>query len=114
MLETIKYAGQLATGFKENLIELSWKEREKGILIATYGDVEYDGHYRHGKQNACTITATSGAAIEIDTKGRTRLLGLAESFLTEAKEVSGQTFDVKAEIKKFGFSWNGESKSWKK
>lgn len=108
-LETKKYAGKMAYGFKDCLIGLWWKDRENGILVASYGDVSYD-NYRHGKQNSCTMTVESGAAIE---NGEI-LLGLAEKWLTEAKEVKGETFSIKGTIKKFGFSWDGTSKSWKK
>lgn len=113
VITTYKYAGQMATGFKETLIELSWKDRKNGILIATFGDVEYD-NYRQGKQNNCTITANSGAAILIDSKGKTSLMGLASEFLGEAKTIEGKTFDIKSEIKAAGYSFNGNSKTWDK
>lgn len=114
VLETIKYAGTMAYGFKESLIELSWKDRENGVLLASYADVEYPNGYNHKKQNECTMSATSGAAIIINTKGRTELKGLAEKFLSEAKTVEGKTFEIKSEIKAFGFSFDGSTKTWKK
>ena len=113
-IETYKYAGKLANGFKETLVQLYWKDRKAGVLGASWGEVSYPNFPQKGKQNDCIITAESGAAISIDQKGRTELMGLAEKWLLEANTVEGTTFDVKDEIKKFGYKWDGSTKSWKK
>lgn len=32
--------------------------------------------------------------------------------LSKAKSVSGQTYDMRSDLKKLGFKWNGASKKW--
>lgn len=115
-IDTYEYAGTLMHGQHDYLIELYWIDREKGILGAEDADKEYENGRKHyKKQNRCTLTAQSGAGISLDQKSRPAFCGLAEEFLTEAKEIQGsKLYKIKEVVKELGFSWNGKTKTFSK
>lgn len=112
VLETYKYAGKMASGFHTSLYDLSIDEN--GIVTVGYADVEYPDGYRHGKQNACTMTAQYGLVVH--TTGSGRYSGFdtnAQNLLKAAKGFKGLTYNIKDFIKsEFDVRWNGSEKMW--
>jgi hypothetical protein len=112
VVETYKYAGKMASGFHDTLLEVS---SENGVITIDFATVEYDSYTKPGKQAPCRMIAESGSAILFEGwKGHISIMGDTEKLLVEGKEVKGQTYKVKELIKSFGYKFDGATKSWKK
>lgn len=97
-IKTYKYAGKMASGFKDTLYSLQLDANN--ICIITYADVDYPEGYRHAKQNACVMTADYG--LLINRTGSGRLAGHetnAQDILDSCDGFSGITYDIKDWIK---------------
>lgn len=112
-LDTVKYAGTMASGYKESLYHVELKNETAYI---SYAEVSFPDGYRNGKQNECRMECENAAIYTHNMKRNSEpeLWGQAETILRNAKEVNGETYNVKSIIKDFGFRWNGETKSWVK
>lgn len=110
-IDTIRYAKVYPNPFKETLYNM-YIDNE-GIVNIDYGEVKFPNGFRHGKQNDVTMIA-HGSAIHKDSKDRISYLGNAEEVFKHANKIKGQTFDIKDDLKSYGFKWNANDKIWEK
>jgi len=110
-IDTVKYANSPMNPYKETLYKVY--VNDSGEVVVDYAEVDYPSEYRYGKQNDVTMTAY-GSAIYVDNKDRIELLGNAKKVLELGSVVRGKTIGVKEQLKKFGYRWEPNTKTWRK
>lgn len=98
-----RFSGALAPGYKDEVLEA--KSSERGGIVFEYATPET--RYKTAKTNKVeyvTYKLSHGAV-------NGEIFGIN---LDKVNMVSGQTYNLRSELKKKGFKWDGSRKAWVK